>query len=194
MAMAEHPAEPDLDELPAETRPRADSADRPLGDFTPRLTRIALALGVPAQDAADVVQDTLLAAHRARRSFDPGRGALETWLATILLHRTRNGRRTERRQRALRALLGTVLPSREPRGTRDIDRVEARLTLERLLSCLSDSQREVVALYEIGELPADDVARALGHTPAGVRSIARDARNKLAGAARGPVRQEGSRR
>jgi DNA-directed RNA polymerase specialized sigma24 family protein len=70
-------------------------------------------------------------------------------------------------------------------GPVEIERLEARLVLERLLSCLTDCQREVVALYEIGELSADEVARAVGCTPPGVRSIARDARIRLSEAARG---------
>jgi RNA polymerase sigma-70 factor (ECF subfamily) len=169
------------------------AADRRLGAATHQLTRIALALGVPAQDAPDVVQDTLLAAHRGLRSFDPARGRLEAWLATILVRRARNARRAERRWRALRAVFQSVGASRRT-GTKEIDRVEARLVLDRLVACLSDSQREIVALYEIGELSADEVARTLGHTPAGVRSIARDARNKLAEAARRSSFEEGSRR
>lgn len=182
--MADHPAEPLPHGLPrVSAGPPASVAER-LETAAPRLTRIALALGVPAQDVPDLVQDTLLAAHRARRSFDPARGGFETWTATILVRRARNLRRGERRRRALGAVLGTLGRGTPPRGRPEIDRLEARLTLDRLVSCLSDSQREVVALYEIGELSAEEAARILGHTAAGVRSIARDARTRLADAAR----------
>ena len=182
--MADHPAESvrhGLSRVAAE--PLAGAAGR-LETATPGLTRIALALGVPAQDVPDLVQDTLLAAHRALRSFDPALGSYEAWTATILVRRVRNLRRGERRRRALQAVLGALGRVTQPRGRREIDRLEARLTLDRLVSCLSDSQREVVALYEIGELSADEAARILGHTAAGVRSIARDARARLADAAR----------
>jgi RNA polymerase sigma factor (sigma-70 family) len=158
------------------TDPRLEAA-------TPRLTRIALALGVRAQDVPDVVQDSLLAAHRARGGFEEGRGTFESWLATILVRRVRNARRAERRRQALRTVL-SILGGREPATRSDIARIEARLVLDRLVSCLTDTQREVVALYEIGELPAEEVARTLGCTAAGVRSIARDARTKLSQAAR----------
>jgi len=192
--MASRPTEPLLDEPAQAARALPASPARRLEAATPRLTRIALALGAPAQEVPDLVQDTLLAAHRALRSFDPDRGSFDAWLATILVRRVQNARRAERRRRALRGLLGRIGAPREPRGTRDIDRAEARLVLAKLVACLSDSQREVIALYEIGDLPAEEVARALGHTAAGVRSIARDARTKLAAAAGRSLLEEGSRR
>ena len=146
----------------------------------PRLIRIALALGVPAADVPDLVQEALFAAHRALGSFDPGAGSFEAWIGTILVRRAKNLARARRRRRlfleALRAVGLRVTPRREP----GVDRVEARLVVERLLGCLTDTQREVVALYEIGELDAAGTARVLGITPAGVRSIARDARRRLA--------------
>ena len=192
--MTRTPAPQIAEESPRATAGAGTGANRQLDGATERLIRVALALGVRAQDAPDVVQDTLLAAHRALRSFDPARGRLEAWLAAIHVRGVRNARRAARRFAALRAALGTVRPGRIGSGTAEVDRVDARLVLHRLLASLSDSQREVVALYEIAELSADEVARTLGHTAAGVRSIARDARQKLAEAARRSAFEEGSRR
>lgn len=153
----------------------------------PRLVRIALALGVPAADVPDLVQDVLLAAHRALTRFDPALGSFEGWMGAILIRRARNLARSRRRRRlfldALRAI-GLPTVARPPRA---LDCVEARLVVERLVSRLSGSQRDVVALYEIGEMGADETARILGLTPAGVRSIARDARRRLCEQARGPA-------
>ena len=146
----------------------------------PRLVRIALALGVPAAEVPDLVQDVLFAAHRALSRFDPGAGSFEGWMGAILVRRARNLARSSRRKRlfleALRAFGVRVVPP-SPGG---LDHLEARLTIERLLGLLSASQRDVIALYEIGEMGADETARILGLTPAGVRSIARDARLRLA--------------
>jgi RNA polymerase sigma-70 factor (ECF subfamily) len=153
----------------------------------PRLVRIALALGVPAGDVPDLVQDALFAAHRALRRFDPGAGSFEAWLGTILIRRARNLARSRRRRRVfLDALRAIGLPV-APRSPQALERLEARLVVERLIGCLSVSQRDVVALYEIGEMDAAESARILGLTPAGVRSIARDARRRLAEEARLPA-------
>lgn len=144
-----------------------------------RLCRIALALGVPPDDVPDIVQDVLLAAHRTLPRFDPERGRFEGWLAAILVGRARNHRRGVRRRLRLLAAFGRRSSGPAPRDPAH-EATEARLTLARLTAALTDVQREVVALYEIGDLTADEVARSCGMTAAGVRSIARDARRRLA--------------
>jgi len=168
------------------------AADRLWDGVRPRLLRIGLALGVPAADVPDLVQDVLLAAHRGLRTFDPEKGSLEAWLGTILVHRARNLFRSGRRRRGFFARF-PMLPARQAtRGA--IDAVEARLTLERLLTFLTEKQREVVALYEIGELSAEETGRLLDITAAGVRSIARDARIRLSEAAAGQRLSQEERR
>ena len=143
----------------------------------PRLLRIALALGADPDDAADLVQETLWSAHRNLGRFDAARASFEGWLGTILVRRTRNSWRSlARGRRLVRALAGSTRTSSDPGS----HAVEARLTLQSLLEQLTRRQREVVALYEIDGLSAEEVAGILGITAAGVRSLARDARRRLA--------------
>jgi RNA polymerase sigma-70 factor (ECF subfamily) len=143
----------------------------------PRLLRIALALGVDPDDAADLVQETLWSAHRNLGRFDAARASFEGWLGTILVRRTRNRWRSlARGRRLLKAVAASARTSIEPAS----HAVEAKLTLGRLLEPLTRRQREVVALYEIDGLSADEVAGILGISAAGVRSLARDARRRLA--------------
>jgi RNA polymerase sigma-70 factor (ECF subfamily) len=147
----------------------------------PRLLRLALSLGVDPDAAGDLVQDTLWAAHRALARFDPSRGSIEGWLATILVRRAHNRRRALARRLRLVDSFRRQGPKSTPPAS---GAVEARITLGRLLDSLTDRQRQVVALYEIGELGAEETSRILGLTPAGVRSIAHDARKRLGKAAR----------
>jgi RNA polymerase sigma-70 factor (ECF subfamily) len=143
----------------------------------PRLLRMALALGVDPDGAGDLVQETLWSAHKNLDRFDAARASFEGWLGTILVRRTRNRWRSAARGRRLRkAFAASARTSIEPGS----HAVEARLTLRRLLEPLTRRQREVVALYEIDGLSADEVAGILGISPAGVRSMARDARRRLA--------------
>ncbi|MBP7149120.1 MAG: sigma-70 family RNA polymerase sigma factor [Acidobacteria bacterium] len=159
-------------------------ADRLWEAARQRLTRIGLALRVDPGEVPDLVQDVLLAAHGALGRFDPQAGSFEAWIAAILLRRARNRRRAERRFAIFRGRYSG--PARAAARFPSVaEAVDARLTLERLLESLTAVQRRVVALYEIGELPADEVAGILGITAAGVRSIARDARQKLTRAAGG---------
>lgn len=143
----------------------------------PAMLRWALALGTDPDSAEDLVQETLLAAHRSLHRFDPALGTLEAWAAEILVRRLRSRRRAWWRRLRLAEAVSRSAPRIEPSRAAAI---EARLTLRRLLGSLTERQREVVALYEIGDLSAEDTARALGLTSAGVRSIARDARERLA--------------
>jgi RNA polymerase sigma-70 factor (ECF subfamily) len=159
----------------------AGAADRLWAALRPRLSRVALAIGIPPDDVPDLVQDALFAAHRRLESFDPGKGTIEAWLSTSLVRRARNSFRAERRRRRLAERFGVLI--RWGARPRPMDAVEARLTLTRLLGALTEGQREVIALYEIGELTAEDTGRLLGITAGGVRSIARDARARLARAA-----------
>lgn len=147
----------------------------------PLLQRVALALGVPPSDVPDLVQDVLLAAHRGLESFAPDKGSLDSWLVAILVRRARNALRAQRRRRRLSERLRILIPRAASRGP--FDAVEARLTLARLLTSLTESQREVIALYEIADLSAEEAGNLLGMSAAGVRSIARDARERLSRAA-----------
>ena len=168
-------------------RGHAEAAEQLFAALRPRLTRIALAVGAPPDDVPDLVQETLVAAHRALPRFDPERGRVEAWAATILVRRARNLARGHRRMaralvsfgrpRAARARIDTRVPD-------DVAALDARLTLARLLDALTAEQREIVALYEIAEWSAEEVAAALGIAPTTVRSIARDARRRLAQEAR----------
>ncbi len=164
-------------------RAESGAADRLWAAVRPRLCRIALAIGVPPDDVPDLVQDVILEAHRHLRTFDPRKGTVDVWLTAVLVRRARNARRAEGRRRRMVRRFGAYFE----RAARPhpIDAVEARLTLARLLDVLTDGQREVVALYEIGGLTAEDASRLLGITAAGVRSIARDARIRLGEAAAG---------
>ena len=63
-----------------------------LRDCTPFIERIARRQGVRPDGIDDVVQETLLTVHRARRTYDPGR-SFSAWLRTIAQRRAIDGMR-----------------------------------------------------------------------------------------------------
>ncbi len=68
---------------------------------------VARLLGPQSADVADVVQETMLAAARSARAFDPGRGSLWLWLAGIARnHAVLHLRKQDRRQRLAKAFAG----------------------------------------------------------------------------------------
>jgi RNA polymerase sigma-70 factor (ECF subfamily) len=146
----------------------------------PRLERVAGGSGVISGDIPDLVQDTILAANQNLFRFDPDRGSFRTWVISILLHLRSNMRRTRaRRRRALDRLQRLTGPNGNGNGRGQLEPMEARVQLDRLLPKLSRRQRAVIVLYEIGGLSAYETGLILGITPAGVRSIAREARSSL---------------
>lgn len=156
----------------------ADATDRLWSRARAFLTRIGLALGVRPEDLPDVIQDTLWSAHENLARFDPEKGRFEAWLGTIFVRRARNQQRKESRLKNMlsRFLASSPAESQPP----DQQDQESRWTLEALLAALTERERKVIALYEIADLSADECARILDISAAGVRSLARHARKKLA--------------
>jgi RNA polymerase sigma-70 factor (ECF subfamily) len=147
----------------------------------PYLGRIAAGMGIVPRDIPDLVQDTLVAAHLNLDRFDPARASMQTWVTTILARLRLNLlRRRARRVRGLEALIGAA------GGTTARCRARGRAgppngrELVDMLGGLSRRQRQVLTVYAMGGLSARETGRVLGLTAAGVRSIARDARNRLA--------------
>jgi RNA polymerase sigma-70 factor (ECF subfamily) len=130
-------------------------------------------------DASDLVQQTLLDAHRALHEFQ---GTTEAewcaWLKRILAHNAadfvRHYRGTAKRQAR------REVPLHAPHGdqssyTRDVAaggdspsqmamRNEEELVVAAALSRLTDDHREVIILRNLQRLPFDEVARRMGRT------------------------------
>jgi len=134
-------------------------------------------------DASDVVQATLLDAHRKRAQFR-GRGAAElrAWLSRALAHnladevrRLRTAKRDVVRQRSLeRALdesscrLAEVLAAGEPSPSEQAERGERLLRVAEALAALPESQREVVVQRHLEGLSLAAIARTVGRSEAAV--------------------------
>ena len=171
---------PALEDLVTATRGGdAEAGEKLYSMARGKLAGMALALGVSRDDVPDLVQEVLVAAWRNLGSFDSERGTFLAWLAPGLRGRATNGFRGLRRRRNL---LTRFWSSRSPLSRRQEEphaALDARMTVARLVGALTHRQREVVALYELGELSSEETAKVLGIGSAAVRSIARDARARL---------------
>jgi RNA polymerase sigma-70 factor (ECF subfamily) len=108
--------------------------------------------------AEDLTADTFEHALRRWRRFDPTRGSARTWLCqlartTALDHFRADARRRRREERYTRD---------EPVATDPIAVTGLSEGLERGLSVLSASEREVIALRIVVELDGPEAARVLG--------------------------------
>jgi RNA polymerase sigma-70 factor (ECF subfamily) len=169
-------------ELIARCRRGDHGAWRMLHDrHAPTVYRFLSAFGVPPEEREDACQDVFIAVYR---SLDRFRGAarLSTWIYRIA---ARGAGRAMRRRR-LHTMLATLL-LREPAPPPDPDPSErsARLAaLDRLLRRLSPKKRLVLVLFEIEELPVDEIAKIAGCPENTVWSRLHHARSELADMAR----------
>lgn len=122
---------------------------------------------VGADEADDVVQETLLRAWRTQARFDPTCGSAKAWLVTILL----NEAHRRRRWRPL-AFTGRDLID-------DNAEMARRLDVEEVVRALPRRQREVIALYYLADLSVAEVATVLSVSVGTVKSHLSDARAAL---------------
>lgn len=112
----------------------------------------------------DCVQESLLAVHRARHTFDSKRN-FRPWLFTIIHHKTIDVlRRGETAKRTLSALSELDQENISPV---DLDRV---IDGERLMGNLSEEQREAVTLTKYLGMTTNEAAQLIGVKESAVKA------------------------
>ena len=137
-----------------------------------RLSRLALANTRTREDAADVVQDAMLAAHRAAPTFRQ-QAAVGSWLYRIVLNSCRDRLRRHRTH--------PVEPLDEDRVSVP-DRcgeVDTAVTVRRALMQLPVEQRAAVLAVDMQGLSVTATARLLGVAEGTVKSRCHRGRRRL---------------
>lgn len=122
------------------------------------------ALGGPASERDDLVQDVFLIVHRRLPDFD-GRN-VHGWLYQITRRRVRDFRRLRWFRLFLNSsevddsLAGSFPGSRNPEGA--LDEKQRAAILERLLSKLPEAQRAAFVLFEVDGYTGEEIASLQG--------------------------------
>ena len=119
--------------------------------------RVLGRLGVARADLEDVCQEVFIVVHRRLGEFE-GRSSLRTWIYGIALRCASDYRRRAHR-RAPAPISEVAIASSQ---LEDLDALEARATLERLLELLDPEKREVFVLFELEELSMAEVVAIVG--------------------------------
>lgn len=113
-------------------------------------------------DLADAYQDTFLALHRARHTYQPSR-PLEPWLFAIARNVAADyGRR--RRRRLMHEMLTDALPDSPVEPERDVG-----AQLDTALGRLPNRQREALQLLKFQGLTVAEAAARAGTTPGALK-------------------------
>ncbi len=147
---------------------------------------LATAIVREAADAEEVVADAFGQVWRTAGQFDPGRGSVVAWLATITRTRALDlvrarGRRARALDRAARGNPeGIATPLAPVEGAdRGAERAEARVLVARALATLPEPQRIVLELGYFGGLTQSQIASELGEPLGTVKTRMRAALEKL---------------
>ena len=167
--------------------------DRALGELYDRhaATAYALALAIVGEraDAEEVVADAFGQMWRTSAQFDPARGSVPAWLATItrtraldlLRARGRRARAIERAAAVGDAGFATPLAGGGDAPDRGVERAEARRLVTRSLAELPEPQRRVLELAYFGGLTQSEIAAALREPLGTVKTRMRAGLEKLRG-------------
>lgn len=170
----------------------ANADERALGELYDRHGRpvyaLALAIVRERADAEEVVADAFGQAWRTAGQFDPSRGSVGAWLATITRTRALDlvrarGRRARALERVSRVDADAVatLGAAADAPDRGVEREEARGLVARSLADLPDAQRRVIELAYFGGLSQTEIAAELREPLGTVKTRMRAGMEKLRG-------------
>ena len=149
------------DELVAAARAgSAEAIEALLEKYQQRIFGFGLRMCGDAEEAREVLQDTLLAAARNVKDFRGG-SSLSTWLYTIArsfcIKRRRRAKYSPTEELSLDAL-GADLPATGPAPDELASQQEVRRALAGVIESLAPDSREVLVLRDIEGLTAPEVA------------------------------------
>lgn len=171
----------------------AAGEDGALGDLYDRYgkTLYALALAIVREpaDAEEVVVDAFGQAWRQATAFDPRRGSVGAWLATIARSRALDmvrarGRRARAHERAAHLSddgIATPIAGLGPDPGRSAERSEARRLVAQALAALPEPQRVAIELAYFQGLSQSEIAERLAEPLGTIKTRMRTGMEKLRG-------------
>ena len=141
------------------------------------VARWAARLGGPGVDVEEITQEVFITVNR-RLSHVRGDSSISTWLFGITANVTANDRRRRKRRR-LWVRLGARADHRPAPGNTPLEELERRELREHFyaaLGALGERHRRVLVLFELEQLPANEIATLMALRPTHVRVLLHRAR------------------
>ena len=148
--------------------------------LAPGIHRFAVScLSGDAETAQDVVVETLAHAARDIARFDPQRSSLSAWIYGIARHRVQAELRWCRRRKSVPAWAQvsfedlSELADSHDLAERTAARLDAQRRIQELTGLLSDSERGLLDLSAVEELPGEEMAREVADPVGGAVNCTR---------------------
>jgi RNA polymerase sigma-70 factor, ECF subfamily len=145
----------------AGARSEAPSFERVYEEGFPFVFRVLRSLGVHPDRLEDAAQDVFTVVHRKLSDFE-GRSSIRTWLFAIAHRVASDHRRREKRKSSLLAPLSAELTDEGVSPQAHVEGQQAADFVDEFVKSLSAEKRTVFALAFMEEMPAPEVAEALG--------------------------------
>lgn len=142
-------------------------------------------VGMHADIAAEVVQDTFAGAWRKLTDFDPRRGSMMAWLTSLSRNRIKKALRTSRRSvtdiRILQETDGGLLRmygliATEPLPQEVLESQETADMVRMTLSGIPDSYKQALTEHYYNRTPLKDIAAAVGISDGAAKAMLHRAR------------------
>jgi RNA polymerase sigma-70 factor (ECF subfamily) len=137
-----------------------------LRDCIPFIRTVVAGSGVPAGSVDDVVQNVLMAVHRARHTYDP-RQAFAPWLRTIAQRRAIDTLRSAGRLHGREVHAPSQYeshPDPSPAAAHAVEQADDDARLRAAVAGLPERQRQAVELLSLQEFTLEEAASATGRT------------------------------
>ncbi len=128
-------------------------------DFVHRSVR---RLGVPTPEADDLTQEVFVIAFQKLDAFKEGK--VTTWLYRIAANLVSDRHRSRNLREALLGLFGASEKTRthERTAAHDYEARESEAQVAKVLQRMAPKKREVFVLYELEQLPGEEIAERVG--------------------------------
>lgn len=153
-----------------------------LREISPFVQALARRYHSDPETVEDVVQDTLLAVHRVRHTYEEGR-SVHAWVAAIARRRAIDMLRSSRRHKAGAEPID--LHDRADERANHADAFAHREQVSVALQSLPSSQREAIRLIKVEEHSLEEASRISGQSVFALKSLVyrgmRNLKNRIAG-------------
>lgn len=136
---------------------------------------VALRMGITSEEAADIVQNTLLRLWRNRNGIPDDEIRARAYCMAALRNECVSSMRRSRETEPIE----TAVSIKAPPPNETTESRDTRRYIERIIDTLPEGQQTVIRMSSFGQFSVAEISEATGQTPENVRQLLSRARKRL---------------